>query len=57
VLDDDPERLAWFRSRFGARGAVFAKTYEEGIAALRRRSFDIAFLDHDLGGNHKRASP
>src|SRR5687767_3523341 len=47
-LDDCPNRSAKFRSE--CPSATMTTTALEAIAALQKEEFDIAFLDHDLGG-------
>lgn len=51
VLDDSPLRLDIFRRRFGGEHTVVtAQTAANAIEILSEQSFDMIFLDHDLGG-------
>jgi serine/threonine protein phosphatase PrpC len=46
VLEDSPERIAWFRQRIPQ--AVVASNAEQALALLDDQTFDVCFLDHDL---------
>jgi CheY-like chemotaxis protein len=46
VLEDPPERIAWFRQRIPQ--AVVASNAEQALALLDDQTFDVCFLDHDL---------
>ena len=46
VLEDSPERVAWFRQRVPQ--ATFASNAEQALAILDDQKFDVCFLDHDL---------
>lgn len=46
VLEDDEDRISWFRARLS--NAAFAKTSEQAITLLSSREFRVVFLDHDL---------
>lgn len=46
VLEDSPERVAWFRQRLPQ--ATFASNAEQALALLEDQKFDVCFLDHDL---------
>ncbi len=46
VLEDSPERIAWFRQRIPQ--AVLASNAEQALALLDDQTFDVCFLDHDL---------
>ncbi len=52
ILEDDPKRILKFKQNFIGRDVII--TYvEEAITAinkLKNETFDILFLDHDLGG-------
>lgn len=52
VLEDSPQRVYEFRQRFLEIGWVgtFVDKAQEAIDLLKKKSFDIIFLDHDLGG-------
>lgn len=47
-LDDDEQRQELFRKLVPQ--AVIAATAQEAIAALQSATFQVIFLDHDLGG-------
>jgi hypothetical protein len=47
-LDDDPIRLDRFKSLMPY--AVQVSTADEAMEALTEDSYDVIFLDHDLGG-------
>lgn len=50
VLDDSEERLVFFRRWLQREGEVVCVEHAQGaIDALRGRTFDLVFLDHDLG--------
>lgn len=49
-LDDSAERHATFAERSIGHDVFHAHTVEEAIAALQNHHFDMASLDHDLGG-------
>lgn len=46
VLEDSPERIAWFRQRIPQ--AIVASNAEQALALLDEETFDVCFLDHDL---------
>ena len=50
VLEDTPERIAWFKKRLPH--AVYAATADAAIAALKSQHFRAVFLDHDLHWMH-----
>jgi CheY-like chemotaxis protein len=50
VLEDMPERIAWFKERLPQ--AVYATTADAAIEALKSREFRAVFLDHDLHWMH-----
>ena len=51
-LDDDKNRQQEFKNVFKVPGTVvdYVETAEEAIEALKNKVYDVAFLDHDLGG-------
>ena len=53
VLEDNPERLEFFWASFP--GCVTASSYAEAVIALEGPRFDIAWLDHDIGGTENGA--
>lgn len=58
ILEDDPNRVDIFRATLGDRHSLaFTETASAAIAAIDSTSFDVIFLDHDLGGQtHVAAS-
>jgi CheY-like chemotaxis protein len=50
VLEDAPERIAWFKERVPQ--AVYCTTADEAIRALSSQEFRVVFLDHDLHWMH-----
>jgi hypothetical protein len=50
VLEDAPERIAWFKERVPQ--AVYCATADEAIRALSSQTFRVVFLDHDLHWMH-----
>jgi len=50
VLEDNPERIAYFKRGLIGHIVYFVKTPREAISHLRSNSIDILFLDHDLAG-------
>lgn len=49
-LEDDENRIAKARREFVGCELTVAQTAQEAIAALDAVRFDLASLDHDLGG-------
>jgi CheY-like chemotaxis protein len=49
-LDDNPERHSTFHIRSGGCEVDHVFTAQEAIRYLDKYSYDIVFLDHDLGG-------
>ena len=51
-LDDDPERHEYFQEKLLGLGCDITPvtTCEEAIGALKAWTYDVVFLDHDLGG-------
>ena len=47
VLDDDQERLEWFKSVLGPETDT-ASSVGDAIPKLRANNYELAFLDHDL---------
>lgn len=56
VLDDSLERLVQFRQNLIGHEVSVAETAPECVTLLRKTLFDVAFLDHDLGGKIMVAS-
>jgi hypothetical protein len=50
VLEDTPERIAWFRERIPQ--ATYVATATAAIEALNSREFRVVFLDNDLHWMH-----
>ena len=58
VLEDDPNRIAEFKNRFKDLNmlgnvkveAEFTEMADECISLLKTNTYDVIFLDHDLGG-------
>jgi CheY-like chemotaxis protein len=50
VLEDTPERVAWFKERLPQ--AVYVTTADTAIEALKSQEFRAVFLDHDLHWMH-----
>jgi CheY-like chemotaxis protein len=50
VLDDDEKRHVFFDKKYYYNDIKHVWTADEAIEALERETFDIAYLDHDLGG-------
>src|ERR1700733_1111940 len=50
VLEDTPERIAWFKQRLPQ--AVYCASADAAIAALKSQQFRAVFLDHDLHWMH-----
>lgn len=50
VLEDMPERIAWFKQRLPH--AVYCVTADAAIEALKAQEFRAVFLDHDLHWMH-----
>jgi hypothetical protein len=50
VLEDDPQRILWFRERFIHDELTLVETAEDGIREFPDREWDLVSLDHDLGG-------
>lgn len=56
VLDDDEERHAFFKKAFYSSEIRHVWTADEAIAALAAETFDVVYLDHDLGGTMNEPS-
>jgi DNA-binding LytR/AlgR family response regulator len=50
ILDDDPNRVSWFRRALIGYHIDFAANVADSLLMLRNCEYDIIFLDHDLGG-------
>jgi CheY-like chemotaxis protein len=51
-LDDDEERHEYAATALIGHEVVHVRTADEAITRLGRELFDVAMLDHDLGGTH-----
>lgn len=49
ILEDAPERVSWFQSTFHDCKLSITDNVEQACAILRSGSFDLIFLDRDLG--------
>lgn len=49
VLEDDPERVKWFKMTFGSCNIVCTKDIKTACDELRTKDYDLIFLDRDLG--------
>jgi len=52
LLDDDPRRHEWFKSRFHGDTLDIAETVEQAKQLLSENDYDAIFLDHDLLPHH-----
>jgi CheY-like chemotaxis protein len=50
ILDDDKGRLADFRNNLSGHTVDCVETVSETIEWLNKKTYDVVFLDHDLGG-------
>lgn len=51
ILEDNKERINWFIEEFGTHHDLTIEKNTEGAKkSLLSDSFDVAMLDHDLGG-------
>jgi len=50
ILEDSKERMVEFRKRLREHTIYHAETAREAVSFLRSKQIDVAFLDHDLGG-------
>jgi hypothetical protein len=55
VLEDTESRIAWFRERLPQ--ATFYTSAVQAISALKDKTFQAAFLDHDLGFDDHHTRP
>ncbi|MFL6227213.1 MAG: cyclic-phosphate processing receiver domain-containing protein [Pyrinomonadaceae bacterium] len=52
IVEDDPARCAWFRSRLADCELDVTCSVEEAISWLGERVYDLILLDHDLREEH-----
>jgi len=50
ILEDDPLRMIAFRQRLEGHSITHAEVAAEAIELLKKNSYDLILLDHDLGG-------
>jgi CheY-like chemotaxis protein len=50
ILDDDLGRHQYFAKNYAIHELVHVTTAQEAIDQLKVNTFDVVFLDHDLGG-------
>ena len=50
ILDDDMNRHQLFDKNYAIHELVHVQTAQEAIDQLKVNTFDVVFLDHDLGG-------
>lgn len=56
ILEDDPERMRWFREALFETHLIDHVDSCEGISKFKP-PYDIIFLDHDLGGRQMEMHP
>ena len=49
ILEDDKERSKWFLETFADCDLTFTKRVPQALSCIRGSSYDIIFLDRDLG--------
>lgn len=49
VLEDSIERIKWFKNRFKDYSIDFASSYIDAYEQIKKNSYSVIFLDHDLG--------
>ena len=50
ILEDSPERMVKFRRELVGHIIDHAETVEQGTSLVVNNTYDLLFLDHDLGG-------
>jgi len=53
ILEDDPQRLEWFEDTFGKENIHSAGQVEQAYDMLKTNSYDVIFLDRDLGNPYE----
>lgn len=48
LVEDSPERIAWFRRRLRTAILKVARNYADAVKALGGPRFDLVLLDHDI---------
>ena len=56
ILEDDPERIEWFKSVLGEDQIYTTRDVNDAVAQLKSNVYDIIFMDHDLMATGKNAS-
>jgi len=51
LLDDNPHRVTFFQNGLKKHSLVVCRHAKAAIKALKKGSFDLVFLDHDLEGD------
>ncbi len=49
ILEDDRERSKWFLKTFADCDLTFTKRVPQALSCIRGSSYDLIFLDRDLG--------
>ena len=49
IVEDDPNRIEWFKNSFHDDILFITKDTKKAIEWLKEESFELIFLDHDLG--------
>ena len=50
ILEDDYDRITEFKKRLTGAAIHVVSTVEDAITSLKHDTWDVLFLDHDLGG-------
>lgn len=50
VLEDDRNRIRKFKAELVGHDVDYAETSDDAIRSVAQNCYDLAFLDHDLGG-------
>jgi len=50
ILEDDPNRMKTFKKALSGHSIDHATNCEEGRTIVSSNTYDLIFLDHDLGG-------
>ncbi len=53
VLEDDPERISWFKKTFDDCEISFTKDTSEARKKLKNNKYDLIFLDRDLSNPYR----
>jgi CheY-like chemotaxis protein len=57
IVEDNPNRIAKFTRCLVGTDLKMCKTAEEAKSLLKAHTFDLIFLDHDLGENQECVEP